>query len=541
MLQHRGMLLEDDQGEFIIDKQCLSEAKKTSGATDITLLDIPGRFSVCDTINGNGRRYSRAVWERQLESKSTLMQLIEARSCFGQLEHPGDGIVTLSSPISHMVTGARMTESGEVMGSLRILNTPDGRKLAAMIEAGYNPRVSSRGFGSVNTVNGVSEVADDYVCEGWDIVHKPSCVNAILSIPRQHQPESGDVHLQQRYESLDLFTKDDGLLHLSERLGFKTTQEAWTANPLLSTGAKLSESAPSATPESTNPHQLEESKPDQTMTTIEQIQENVRALTKDPSTLSAVAVTETLRTCEALHNEVAQIVAATPAKSWEGTKLHTAISEVEKNISDHLERPKQDNAKLVEDNAKLLRVVKTLAETANSYKKRLAESKKRCTQYESLTTELTRRGRGWKARAESTSIKEALATKRFHVCAESLDTLTVMHKQVKTRYNEDVTALGKHVIASDCSESLKDPAIKKALDEAATPQAVANVRTVIEKAKTPISEGNRAKPAAIAAKPIKESSEPDKPAYTAVRTGAVNPLMSLDECVAVAGRLSGRQ
>lgn len=537
MLQHRGMLLEDDQGEFIVDKQYLSETKK-SGATDITLLDIPGRFSVCDTINGNGRRYSRAVWERQLDSKSTLMQLIEARSCFGQLEHPSDGIVTLSSPISHMVTGVRLTESGEVLGSLRILNTPDGRKLAAMIEAGYNPRVSSRGFGSVNNNNGVSDVADDYVCEGWDIVHKPSCVNAILSVPRQTTTESSETHLQQRYESLDLFVKDDSLLCLSERLGYKSAQEAWAANPILPAGAKLSESAPSATPVSSQ-HQPEESKPDQTMPTIEQIQENVRALIKDPSTLSAAAVTETLRTCEALHNEVAQIVAATPAKSWEGTKLHDSISAVEASIHAHLERPKQDNVKLTEDNAKLLRIVKTLAETANAYKKRLADSQKRCAQYESLTTELTRRGRGWKARAESVSLKEALATKRFHVCAESLDTLTEMHKTAKARYNEDTMALSKHVIASDCSEALKDPAIKKALDEAVTLQEVARVRVGIEKAKKAVNEQSGAAPAKPA-KSIKESSETAKPLYTTVRTGVANPSMSLEESVGIANRLSGR-
>ena len=80
---------------------------------------IPGRFSVCDCVNGNNRRYSRRVWEKNLTPGSPLQESIKKNAAFGLLEHPKDGIVTLQSPISHQVIKAEMFES----------NGPDGKPI----------------------------------------------------------------------------------------------------------------------------------------------------------------------------------------------------------------------------------------------------------------------------------------------------------------------------------------------------------------------------------------------------------------------------
>ena len=135
---------------------------------------IPGRFSICDCVNGNNRRYSKKVWEKNLQTGSILTESMKRNAAFGLLEHPKDGIVTLLSPISHHVTEAELKpipdSSGkqiwEVHGTIEILETPEGNKLRALIEGGYNPMVSSRGYGTLQKgTDGVDDVCEDYVCE----------------------------------------------------------------------------------------------------------------------------------------------------------------------------------------------------------------------------------------------------------------------------------------------------------------------------------------------------------------------------------------
>jgi hypothetical protein len=88
---------------FIADKQRIVTESLPGG---ITRTRIPGRISLCDTVNGNGRRYSKPVWEKNLAPGSILMQSIAKSAAFGLLEHPKDGQVNWNSPISHLLTDA---------------------------------------------------------------------------------------------------------------------------------------------------------------------------------------------------------------------------------------------------------------------------------------------------------------------------------------------------------------------------------------------------------------------------------------------------
>jgi len=181
------VLLEDIQGEFRISRDKIAESKLPNG---VTVSIIPGRLSICDTINGNNRRYRKAVWEKNLQEGSALMEMVKRNAAFGLLEHPKDGQVDLNSPISHIVTSVKLVEN-EVHGEIKVLKTAEGDKLMALIEGGYNPLVSSRGFGSLTKgTDGVDEVQDDYVCEGWDVVLKPSFKEASLS-PQREALEDG--------------------------------------------------------------------------------------------------------------------------------------------------------------------------------------------------------------------------------------------------------------------------------------------------------------------------------------------------------------
>src|SRR5512139_1627004 len=189
----RQYLIEGVTGAFpfIVDRSKTPVAESRPNGSSFHR--IPGRFSVCDCVNGNNRRYSKRVWEKNLQPGSVLQESITRNAAFGLLEHPKDGIVTLLSPISHHVTKAAMVESKdaqgqpvyEVVGEIALLDTEEGKKLKALIEGGYNPLVSSRGYGSLEKApDGVDEVKEDYVCEGWDVVIKPSFEQAELSPDR---------------------------------------------------------------------------------------------------------------------------------------------------------------------------------------------------------------------------------------------------------------------------------------------------------------------------------------------------------------------
>jgi len=168
-----------DSCDFIIDRQKGLVNEDLGGGFKAT--KAIGRLGFCDEVNGNRRIYTRKVWEANFKDGSLLRKRLAENKTFGLLEHPSDGQVTLLSPISHIVTSAQLNEDGSITGELVFLDTAEGRKMQALIAAGYNPTVSSRGYGSlVKNSEGIDIVQEDYICEGWDVVMTPSFSNAVV-------------------------------------------------------------------------------------------------------------------------------------------------------------------------------------------------------------------------------------------------------------------------------------------------------------------------------------------------------------------------
>lgn len=72
-------------------------------------------------------------------------------------------------------------KGNDMLGDVEILNTPNGKILREIYEAGYVPGISSRGMGSVSESydgDGVVEVEDDFSLLCWDAVSDPSSHNA---------------------------------------------------------------------------------------------------------------------------------------------------------------------------------------------------------------------------------------------------------------------------------------------------------------------------------------------------------------------------
>ena len=107
-----------------------------------------------DVKNANERIYP--VREITSAVEAVNEQVKGGYSVLGEVDHPDDLQVNLDR-VSHMITEMWM-EGANGFGKMKILPTPMGNIVRAMIESGVKLGVSSRGSGNVNESNGnVSE------------------------------------------------------------------------------------------------------------------------------------------------------------------------------------------------------------------------------------------------------------------------------------------------------------------------------------------------------------------------------------------------
>jgi hypothetical protein len=106
-------------------------------------------------------------------------QYINKNRAFGELGHPDTPSINLDR-VSHMVVALRQ-EGNDWIGKAKILDTPMGNIVKSLIEGGAQIGVSSRGMGSLKSVNGVNIVQDDFhLATAADIVADPSAPNAFV-------------------------------------------------------------------------------------------------------------------------------------------------------------------------------------------------------------------------------------------------------------------------------------------------------------------------------------------------------------------------
>ena len=73
-------------------------------------------------------------------------------------------------------------DGASVMGKAKVLNTPSGQILRALVESGVKIGISSRGMGSVREQMGKTIVEDDFQLICFDIVSEPSTPNAFMGL-----------------------------------------------------------------------------------------------------------------------------------------------------------------------------------------------------------------------------------------------------------------------------------------------------------------------------------------------------------------------
>jgi hypothetical protein len=136
---------------------------------------LTGRLQTADVKNGNGRKYPEKVLKRELDNYSVVVK--DKRAC-GELDHPDDSVINLKN-VSHMIVDI-WWENKDVMGKIKVLNTPSGRILKDLVSEGVKIGISSRGLGSVREQMGESIVEDDFQLICFDIVSEPSTPNAYV-------------------------------------------------------------------------------------------------------------------------------------------------------------------------------------------------------------------------------------------------------------------------------------------------------------------------------------------------------------------------
>ncbi len=141
-------------------------------------LVVKGVLQRADAKNQNGRIYPREILER--EAHKYAKEFIGQRRAMGELDHPESSVVNLQN-VSHNVKEMHW-EGDNLLGTVEVLGTPSGNILKNLFEAGIKLGISSRGMGSVETVNegDAQEVQDDFELIAFDFVSNPSTHGAFL-------------------------------------------------------------------------------------------------------------------------------------------------------------------------------------------------------------------------------------------------------------------------------------------------------------------------------------------------------------------------
>ena len=136
---------------------------------------LTGKLQQANTQNGNGRVYPLKVLIREVEN---YKKLVKENRALGELDHPDDSVINLKNAC-HLVTSIWM-EGDNVMGKIKVLDTPSGQVLKSLVESGVKLGISSRGMGSVENQNGQTIVQDDFQLICFDFVSEPSTPEAFM-------------------------------------------------------------------------------------------------------------------------------------------------------------------------------------------------------------------------------------------------------------------------------------------------------------------------------------------------------------------------
>lgn len=192
---------------LIIEAEQLTESSK-----DGQHWYIEGVFAQSEAVNKNRRIYKESILDREVAAFNEAY--VKTGRAVGELSHPQHSEI---NPDRAAILITKMVKEGhDYIGKARVLGTPCGQIIQAMLEGGVTIGVSTRGSGTVKTrKDGISEVCEDFRLHTVDAVMNPSAPKAIVSAV---------------YENvMDVMTKNDALYEefkqfLIQRKAFRAEQ-----------------------------------------------------------------------------------------------------------------------------------------------------------------------------------------------------------------------------------------------------------------------------------------------------------------------------
>lgn len=157
---------------------------------------LEGIFMQAEKQNGNGRIYPKSVLTEAVQKMSDKMS--KGYNVLGELEHPESLTINLNN-VSHVIESLKW-DGDNVIGRAKILDTPKGEIVKALMKEGIGIGVSSRGSGSTTYKDDVTLV-ESFNLITVDIVATPSAPDAFPTSLR---------------ESLDVIYNDPKIVTLSE-------------------------------------------------------------------------------------------------------------------------------------------------------------------------------------------------------------------------------------------------------------------------------------------------------------------------------------
>jgi len=156
---------------FSFDLKTMKENREQNGGK----LMMKGILQKAETLNQNGRVYPQDILEREVRN---YQKFIRENRALGECDHPDSSVVELKK-VSHIIREAHM-EGNICYGTVEILDTPCGKILQSLVEAGVTLGISSRGVGSTRKSGDTQIVQDDFQLICWDFVSEPSTPGAFM-------------------------------------------------------------------------------------------------------------------------------------------------------------------------------------------------------------------------------------------------------------------------------------------------------------------------------------------------------------------------
>ncbi len=156
----------------------LTEGKKTKNGNPL----VTGILATVEVKNGNGRYYSRDLWEREIDKYN---EVIKENRAVGELDHPDSSVINLKN-VSHNVKDL-WWDGDNILGKIEILPTPSGNILKSLVDNDITVGVSSRGMGTLKPMGEVQEVQDDFELLCWDFVSTPSNPGSYMALQEGKQ------------------------------------------------------------------------------------------------------------------------------------------------------------------------------------------------------------------------------------------------------------------------------------------------------------------------------------------------------------------